>query len=52
MEWLWKKWLHRYFPEEACFSVIDLIQYVTERKWNAKFWRIVEDIRLRKDAMK
>ena len=45
MEFLWKKWLHKYVPYEACTSLLDLIQYCTERRWNAKFWRMIEYIR-------
>ena len=45
MDILWEKFLYRWFPQEACGSILDLIQYCTERRWNAKFWRIVEHIR-------
>ena len=45
MEFIWKKWLYKYIPYEACGSLLDLIQYYTERRWNAKFWRMVEHIR-------
>ena len=32
MEFIWKKWLYKYIPYEACGSLLDLIQYCTERK--------------------
>lgn len=37
-----RKLFGNYVPEEACFSLLDFIQYLTERRWNAKFWRKVE----------
>ena len=45
MDILWEKFLYRWFPQSACTSILDLIQYCTERRWNAKFWRMVEHIR-------
>ena len=35
-----RKWLNNFMPYEIAYgSLLDMIQYFTERRWNAKFWR-------------